>query len=438
MDRVLIVGAGIAGLTVANALTHAGVENVVFEARDRMGGRLRTVDLDGVPVDLGASWIHTPIGNPMRDFADSVGVGYRPGNPELQMSGYDCGEKRRLAPAEFMKTLGMAFEEFPQAIAATQEQASPETTAAEGIESFLASTSLSGAEARRTRQLIYASVEANAADLAVNQSLRWLWHEADYEGDELGDLPIGGYRALVEAMAHGLDVRLGTEVCDVADIGSGVRLRLADGSTEAGSHVVVTVPLGVLKSGSPRFDPPLPPSHLGAIERLGFGHYEKVIVRFAEPFWHDAGLAHLTIFPADPDVPALWVMDQSTFGIGPALMFHVFASGLGRLHGRHEGEIVSWVLDMLGLAVGVPPPRPTSVAISDWAHDPYARGSYSHIPPGATPSDLDRLSTPHGRIRFAGEHTQSLRMGYADGALSSGLREAAKLLGTDDVHIGRL
>jgi monoamine oxidase len=64
VERVVVVGAGIAGLTVANALAHGGVECVVVEARDRIGGRLHTVDLARSPVDLGGSWIHTPIGNP--------------------------------------------------------------------------------------------------------------------------------------------------------------------------------------------------------------------------------------------------------------------------------------------------------------------------------------------------------------------------------------
>ena len=59
-ERVVVVGAGIAGLTVANALAHGGVECVVLEARDRIGGRLHTVDLAGSPVDLGGSWIHMP------------------------------------------------------------------------------------------------------------------------------------------------------------------------------------------------------------------------------------------------------------------------------------------------------------------------------------------------------------------------------------------
>ncbi len=57
VERVVAVGAGIAGLTVANALTFGGVECVVVEARDRIGGRLHTVNLAGSPVDLGGSWI---------------------------------------------------------------------------------------------------------------------------------------------------------------------------------------------------------------------------------------------------------------------------------------------------------------------------------------------------------------------------------------------
>ena len=77
----MVVGAGIAGLTVANALTHAGTECVVLEARDRIGGRLHTVDLAGSPVDLGGSWIHMPAGNPMSAFARQAGVPCRSCGP---------------------------------------------------------------------------------------------------------------------------------------------------------------------------------------------------------------------------------------------------------------------------------------------------------------------------------------------------------------------
>jgi len=81
VKRVLVIGAGIAGLTVANALAHAAVDCVVLEARNRIGGRLYTGDLGGSPVDFGGSWIHHPEGNPIRRFAQLDGIECRPGNP---------------------------------------------------------------------------------------------------------------------------------------------------------------------------------------------------------------------------------------------------------------------------------------------------------------------------------------------------------------------
>jgi EmrB/QacA subfamily drug resistance transporter len=116
VERVVVVGAGIAGLTVANALTHAGVNCVVLEARDRIGGRLHTVDLAGSPVDLGGSWIHMPVGNPMSTFAQQVGVSCRGANPLSGLAGFDCGEGRRLSAAEVKASLGMQYEAFPEAV----------------------------------------------------------------------------------------------------------------------------------------------------------------------------------------------------------------------------------------------------------------------------------------------------------------------------------
>jgi monoamine oxidase len=92
---------------------------------------------------------------------------------------------------------------------------------------------------------------------------------------------------------------------------------------------------------------------------------------------------------------------------------------------------------MLAEATGHPCPAPIAVATTSWAHDPYTAGAYSHIPPGAEPADLDLLGEPvNGRLLFAGEHTQSARMGYADGAMTSGIREAKRLLRQPSVHLG--
>ena len=85
-ERVIIVGAGWAGLTLANALRNAGVDHVLLEGRDRIGGRAYTADLGGVPIDLGCSFIHEPIGNPMARFADQAGVSRLRANVELDVA----------------------------------------------------------------------------------------------------------------------------------------------------------------------------------------------------------------------------------------------------------------------------------------------------------------------------------------------------------------
>jgi polyamine oxidase len=437
VERVVVIGAGIAGLTVANALTHGGVECVVVEARDRIGGRLHTVNLAGSMVDLGGSWIHTPVGNPMRAFADQAGVRCSSANPLPELAGFDCGEGRRLSAAEVEANISLQLEDFPQARGRLLAGLGPDASAADGIEAFVAGAGLAPGPARRARQGMHALVEGESADLAERQSLRWMWNEMEYEGHYFGDVPVGGYRRLVEAMAAGVDLRLGVDVAEIACSADGVRVRSVDGTSEDGSHVVVTVPLGVLKRGAPRFRPALPPDRLAAIDRLGFGRYEKVALRFDEPFWRAAGLPHAMIFPRDSSAPAVWAIGLDAFGAGPVLVFQVFHSAARHVLGAAPGDAAQWALDMLAEAIGRSCPAPTAVAVTTWATDRYSGGAYTHIPPGANPADADLLGEPvGGRLLFAGEHSQSARLAYADGAMTSGIREAQRLLGQPGIHLG--
>ena len=238
-------------------------------------------------------------------------------------------------------------------------------------------------------------------------------------------------------MAAGVDLRLGVEVTEIACSAGGVRVRGADGTSEDGSHVVVTVPLGVLKRGAPRFRPALPPDRLAAIERLGFGRYEKVALRFDEPFWRTAGLPHAMIFPRDSGAPAVWAIGLDAFGAGPVLVFQVFHSATRHVLGADPDDAARWAFDLLADAIGRSCPAPTAVAVTSWANDRYSGGAYTHIPPGADPADADVLGEPiGGRLLFAGEHTQSRRLAYADGAMTSGIREAKRLLGQPGVRLG--
>jgi polyamine oxidase len=170
VERVLVVGAGIAGLTVANALTHAGVECVVLEARERIGGRLHTADVGGSPVDLGGSWIHMPDGNPMSALARLAGVSCRSADPVPEIAGFDCGEGRRLSAAETEDVLGLYIEGFPEAAEGLLARLGPDASVADGIEAFVASRP--PGLARRARQMLYGGMEAEWAAPAVSRAGR--------------------------------------------------------------------------------------------------------------------------------------------------------------------------------------------------------------------------------------------------------------------------
>lgn len=169
-------------------------------------------------------------------------------------------------------------------------------------------------------------------------------------------------RADIPGGLAGTAERVGVEVTEVALSTGGVRVRCADGTSEEGSHAVVTVPLDVLKRGAPRFSPALPPDRLAAIGRLGFGRFEKVALRFDEPFWRAAGFPHLMAFPRDPGEWMVWALGLDAFGAGPALVFLIFHSAAGRLLDAGPDAAARWALDLLAEATGRPCPEPKATA----------------------------------------------------------------------------
>ena len=169
---------------------------------------------------------------------------------------------------------------------------------------------------------------------------------------------------------------------------------------------------------------------------MGYGRFEKIALAFDRPFWREAGVPHVVLFPREADEPAIWVLGQDGFGGGPVLVALVFHSSTDRVLETSPAACGEWILGMLSEALGAPCPAPIDVATSSWTRDPMSYGAYSHIPPGASAADADALGEPvAGRVLFAGEHTQSVRLVYADGAMGSGIREAKRLLGTASVRL---
>lgn len=428
VERVIVVGAGMAGLAAANALRNAGVEVVVLEARARLGGRTWTADLGGVPVDLGASWIHTPVGNPMSRVATLAGVATAPADATdlSKLSGWDA-QTGWLSAGEIGLPLLYA-NTFESALPWLRDELGPGASVADAIEPFLDSLSLpAGSDLRRRTafavRLLNEQLESGAAE---DLSLAYLGDVAiEYAGSDA--FPQGGYRTLVEWLAAGLDVRLDEPVLGVETTATGVAVTTTN-AVYTGSHALVTIPLGVLKAAGIGFTPALPTEKLEAIDAMGFGNFEKVVLRYDSAFWLDAGrtnFAHLAAAPME--FPFFFDLTSHT-GVPSLVAFASdgFAASLAPLD---DAAIVARVEAILAALFPGASAARTHMLLSRWHDDPWTRGAYTYIAVGATPAHFDALAAPAGdRILFAGEHTTATRYGYADGAFETGIREAKRLL----------
>ena len=291
--------------------------------------------------------------------------------------------------------------------------------------------------ARRARQALRGYVESSFTDLSENTSLRFMLGDEVYGGDYLGMLPMGGYRALLAPLAAGLVLRLSWPVASVSQSDVGVTVTAADGRVETGSHVIVTVPLGVLQAGIIGFDPPLTGERQAVIARQGFSSIEKVGLAFKEPFWREDGPPMLiSCYPGEPNMARCFFLDSDHAASPPTLMLFVPAGTAGpAILDRSPQEAVAWARNLLADVTASDIPEPLDSWVSNWRTDPYSRGSVSHVPPGQDLADMDIMAMPVRRIQFAGEHTDSRRVGFADGAMLSGVREAKRLLRTASVAL---
>ena len=132
------------------------------------------------------------------------------------MAAFDLGEGRRLTAAEVSESLDLTFSVFPDSLSRFALRLGPERFDGRRDRVLRGRIgSRRSSPARRARQALRADVEADASDSAERHSLRWFGNELEYDGDFFGDLPVGGYRSLVTAMAAGVDVRLGVAVTEV-------------------------------------------------------------------------------------------------------------------------------------------------------------------------------------------------------------------------------
>ncbi len=407
-QRVMVVGAGMAGLAAARRLTDAGVAVTVLEARSRIGGRTWTDTSLGMPVDLGAAWLHGTDGNPLMALADEIGAR----TVETDFESVALLDGGDIVDADATAVTLNAWAQTLEEVYGLAENADADASVADALSEFV------DTDDPFVQWCIAATITAEYAADPDQLALRWFGSESELDGPDL-ILP-GGYGQLVDHLARGQTVELDTVVTRIVHDGTEARVETNRGVFTA-DRVIVTVPLGVLKADAIVFDPPLPELKRRAVERLGFGLLDKVVLRFDEPFW-----------PEDPDTFGLVGRDRPVSDLINGVRFAEVPLLVGLRGGSNalvrEGHSEGQTIDEVTSALGAP--DPVGALVTRWAADPFARGSYSFLGVGSSPDDQRALAEPVGdRLGFAGEATHVEFFATVHGAYLSGLREAERILG---------
>jgi monoamine oxidase len=399
---VAIIGAGAAGLGAAHALERSGLSVLVLEARDRVGGRGHTIlAAPNIAFDLGCGWLHSANRNSFVGIAEQLHFEIDRTRPPWREQSFDAGFPLR-ERLDFIKALDAFYDRAEEAAKSGRDSA--------------ASTWLD--PGNRWNSMIDAlSTYINGCELDRVSTL-----DMDaYEDTEINWRVRRGYGALMTAYGALCPLALNTQVTLIDHSGVRVRIETSRGTLTAGK-VIVTVPTNLIADEAIRFHPALP-AKVDAARGLPLGLADKVMLALDEPdaLPKDGNLRGATMRTA------MGSFHLRPFG-EPCIEGYFGGSFARALEDAGSGALAAQSIDEIASLLGNDYRRKLKpLAESRWAHDPFARGSYSHALPGHA-GDRAILAEPvDGRLFFAGEATSPNFFSTAHGARDSGERAAREV-----------
>ena len=404
---VAIIGAGAAGLGAATTLKDCGLSVIVLEARDRIGGRAHTImAAPDVAFDVGCGWLHSADKNNFVAIAERLGFEINKDLPPWRERSYGEAFPQQ-DREEFIRALDEFYERAEKAaerarLAGRDEPANRYLEAGNRWNPMIdaISTYVNGAELDRVSILDMDAYE----DTNINWRVR------------------RGYGALVAADGAACPLALNCVVTLIDHSGKRLRIETSRGTLTA-DKAIVTVPTNLMADESLRFHPALP-AKVDAARGLPLGLADKVTLALADP----------EALPKEGNLRAATMRtEMGTFHLRPfgqPCIEGFFGGRYARqLEDAGDGAIAAASIDAIaGLLGNDFRRRLRPLAESRWAHDPFARGSYSHALPGHA-GDRAVLAAPvDGRLFFAGEATSPNFFTTAHGARDSGERAAREVM----------
>jgi monoamine oxidase len=391
---------------------------LVVEARERIGGRIWTAgDMAGFPVELGAELIHG-------EHAVTHGLLAAAGMRAIPVDRY--GRMRWAAggpaiplaelPVELRETIATIMAAYAALPAADWERADM------SLADYLRGCGLAAAALELADVLLAQTCCAPIGGLSCADLAREM--RADHAGKAEFRVE-QGYAALLDHYAQGLRIRLGAPATAVRWGQSGVTLETAAGEFTA-ARCVVALPASVLQAGDVRFEPPLSPAKRQAIAALRTEPATKLIYRFDAPLWD----AELTYMGHGGVASRWWTPGYGRPGAA-LICAYITAERAAALDALEERAALRLGLVELGglLGAGDIAGRCLAARRVSWAADPYARGGYAHVPPGAAAARIELAAAEGDTLFFAGEASAyDSNPQTVHGAIESGWRAATELM----------
>ncbi|RYZ18515.1 MAG: FAD-dependent oxidoreductase [Chitinophagaceae bacterium] len=416
---VLILGAGAAGLMAAWELAEAGKRVALVEARDRVGGRVLTVQ-DGGARELGAEFIHGE-GTLSKELLRRSGNGSAPSGGKI----YRQHDGRLEATWTFIDREDKLLERL--------KEVSVDLPLAQFFARYLKGTQWNDTkeQVRRYAEGYYAASTDAASTMAFRRELE----EADHEDDER---PFTGYGPLLEYLAQtcrdaGVQIFLEEKAAAIEWAPGSVTV-LTERRSFRANQLVFTLPIGVWRSGAVRFTPALPEKER-AVQQLGYGAVVKIVLSFSVRFWEDASLCRNTapglgFLFSEASIPTWWT---GTPNQGNLLTGWKAGPSAERLAGYSDVELLSEALHSLGQIFGVDEEALRALLrghyFHNWQQDPYTQGGYSYEVVSGSRHVADAVAPVGGTLYFAGEGLyDGPIIGTVEAALQTGKRAADEIL----------